>query len=185
MSTKVKVPCRISFANIWEPKSVNGSEPKYSVSCIIPKSDTKTIGEINAAIEEAKELARVKRWGGTVPTGKNFKMPLHDGDEERPNDGNYKGTYYINAISKDQPQVVDRKVKPIMDPLECTSGDYCYVSINFYGFNAGVNKGIAAGLGNIQKIKTGEHFGGRTSAAMDFTALDDENPFEDVPDFLG
>lgn len=24
--TKVVVPCRISFANIWEPKSINGSE---------------------------------------------------------------------------------------------------------------------------------------------------------------
>ena len=181
MATKVKIPCRISFANIWEPKSVNGSEPKYSVSCIIPKTDTKTIAEINSAIEEAKETARVKKWGGTIPPAKNFKMPLHDGDEDRPNDENYKNCYYINAISKDQPQVVDRKVKPIIDPMECASGDYCYVSVNFYGFNAGVNKGIAAGLGNIQKIKTGERLGGRTSAASDFEELED--PFE-MPDFI-
>ena len=32
-ATKVIIPCRISFANIWEPKSINGSEEKYSVSC--------------------------------------------------------------------------------------------------------------------------------------------------------
>ena len=31
-TTKVIIPCRISFANIWEPKSINGSEEKYSVS---------------------------------------------------------------------------------------------------------------------------------------------------------
>ena len=65
-ATKVRIPCRISFANIWSPKSINGSEEKYSVSCIIPKSDTKTIAAINAAVEAAKE------------TGKNPKMGRQD-----------------------------------------------------------------------------------------------------------
>ena len=66
-TTKVIIPCRISFANIWEPKSVNGSEEKYSVSCIIPKSDTKTIAKIKAAVEAAKEIGRSKKWGGKIP----------------------------------------------------------------------------------------------------------------------
>ena len=35
-ATKVVIPCRISFAAIFEPKSINGSEAKYSVSCLIP-----------------------------------------------------------------------------------------------------------------------------------------------------
>ena len=26
-----------SYANVWEPKSINGGTPKYSVSLIIPK----------------------------------------------------------------------------------------------------------------------------------------------------
>ena len=30
---------RWSYANVWQPKSINGSTPKYSVSLIIPKSD--------------------------------------------------------------------------------------------------------------------------------------------------
>lgn len=44
---------RWSYANVWEPKSINGGTPKYSVSLIIPKSDTKTITKIKAAIEAA------------------------------------------------------------------------------------------------------------------------------------
>ena len=36
---------RWSFANVWEPKSINGGAPKYSVSLIIPKSDTKTVAQ--------------------------------------------------------------------------------------------------------------------------------------------
>lgn len=29
--TKVIVPGRLSYANVWEPQSIKGSEPKYSV----------------------------------------------------------------------------------------------------------------------------------------------------------
>ena len=40
---------RWSYANVWEPKSINGGAAKYSVSLIIPKSDTKTVAKIKAA----------------------------------------------------------------------------------------------------------------------------------------
>ena len=187
--TKIKIACRISYANIWQPKSINGSEAKYSVSCIIPKSNQKQINKINAAIEAAKELGREKKWGGKIPAGPNFKTPLRDGDIERPDDEAYKNSYFINTNSKDAPQIVDRNVQPITDPLECGSGDYCFVTVNFYPFNANGNRGIAAGLGNIQKIKDGERIAGRTSAASDFDELGDED-FGDIfgddkPDFLG
>ena len=44
---------RWSYANVWESKSINGGAPKYSVSLIIPKSGTKTVAKIQAAIEAA------------------------------------------------------------------------------------------------------------------------------------
>lgn len=44
---------RWSYANVWDPKSINGGTPKYSVSLIIPKSDPRTVGKINKAIESA------------------------------------------------------------------------------------------------------------------------------------
>ena len=66
-ATKVVVPCRISFANIWEPKSINGSEEKYSVSCLIPKSDKATLAKIQKAVDVAKEDARGKKWNGKIP----------------------------------------------------------------------------------------------------------------------
>ena len=77
-ATKVVIPCRISFSNIWEPKSINGSDEKYSVSCIIPKSDKATLAKIHKAIEAAKEDGKSRKWGGKIPA--NLKMPLRDGD---------------------------------------------------------------------------------------------------------
>ena len=186
-ATKVVVPCRISFANIWEPKSINGSEEKYSVSCLIPKDDKATLLKIHKAIEAAKEDAKAKKWSGKIPA--NLKLPMHDGDIDRPDDENYAGMMFFNATSKEAPQIVDRKVQPILDPLECGSGDYCNVSVNFYGFAASGNKGIAAGLGNIQLVKKGERLAGRATASSDFEEIegeDDEDVFggEDLPDYL-
>jgi hypothetical protein len=184
-ATKVVIPCRISFANIWQPKSINGSEEKYSVSCLIPKSDKATLMKIHKAVEAAKEDGKARKWNGKIPP--NLKLPLRDGDIERPDDENYAGHMFLNATSKEAPQIVDRRVQPIMDAMECGSGDYCNVSVNFYPFNANGNRGVAAGLGNIQKVKDGERLSGRTDAASDFEELaDDENEVfgEELPDYL-
>jgi len=171
-NTKVIVPCRFSYLHCWEPDSVNGGDPKYSVSAIIPKSDTKTINAIKAAIEQAKKDS-VSKWGGKVPA--NLKLPLRDGDIDRPDDEAYAGCYFFNANSRQAPQVVDSKVQPILDQSEVYSGCYGKISVTFYGYNSNGNRGIAAGLGNIQKLKDGESLGGRTSAADDFQTEDDED----------
>ena len=184
-ATKVVIPCRISFANIWEPKAINGGDEKYSVSCLIPKSDKKTLARIQKAVEAAKEDGKARKWSGKIPP--NLKLPLRDGDIDRPDDENYEDCYFLNASSKDAPQVVDRKVNPVLDPMMVYSGCYCNVSVNFYAFNANGNRGVAAGLGNIQFVRDGERLSGKASADADFDALEDDD--EDVlgggmPDYL-
>ena len=184
-ATKMVIPCRISFANIWEPKAINGGDEKYSVSCLIPKSDKKTIARIQKAVEAAKEDGKTRKWGGKIPP--NLKLPLRDGDIDRPDDENYEDCFFLNASSKDAPQVVDRKVNPILDPMMVYSGCYCNVSVNFYAFNANGNRGVAAGLGNIQFVRDGERLSGKASADADFDALEDDDEGvlgEDMPDYL-
>ena len=185
-ATKMVIPCRISFANIWEPKAINGGDEKYSVSCLIPKSDKKTIARIQKAVEAAKEDGKTRKWSGKIPP--NLKLPLRDGDIDRPDDENYEDCYFLNASSKDAPQVVDRKVNPVLDPMMVYSGCYCNVSVNFYAFNANGNRGVAAGLGNIQFVRDGERLSGKASADADFDALEDDGEDVlggDMPDYLG
>ena len=184
-ATKMVIPCRISFANIWEPKAINGGDEKYSVSCLIPKSDKKTIARIQKAVEAAKEDGKTRKWGGKIPP--NLKLPLRDGDIDRPDDENYEDCFFLNASSKDAPQVVDRKVNPVLDPMMVYSGCYCNVSVNFYAFNANGNRGVAAGLGNIQFVCDGERLSGKASADADFDALEDDDEDVlggDMPDYL-
>ena len=173
-STKVVTGVvRLSYEHVWEPASVNGSNPKYSVSLIIPKSDTKTIAAINQAIDNAIRDGAAK-FGGKIPPKGALKLPLRDGDTEREDEA-YRDAYFINANSTTAPQIVDCSVQPILDRSEVYSGCYARVSINFYAFNSNGNRGIACGLGNIQKVRDGEPLGGKTSAADDFaTDLDDD-----------
>ncbi len=169
---------RWSYANVWDPKSINGGAPKYSVSLIIPKSDTTTIEKINAAIQAAYEEgeSKLKGNGKTVPPLAAIKTPLRDGDVERPDDAAYADSYFINANSASAPGIVDANRQPIIDRSEVYSGVYGRASINLYAFNSNGNKGIACGLNNLQKIKDGEPLGGKASAESDF-ATDDEDDF--------
>ena len=172
-STKVITgKVRFSYANVWAPKSINGGDEKYSVSLIIPKSDKKTIADIQAAIELAKKEGASK-FGGKVPA--SLKLPMRDGDVDRPDDEAYKGCYFVNANSKDRPGIVDKSVKPILDQTELYSGCYGRASISFYAFNQNGNKGIACGLQNLQKLADGEPLGGRSRADEDFTTANDDD----------
>ena len=167
---------RLSYANVWEPKSINGGAEKFSVSLIIPKADTKTLGAIQKAIDSAIEEGRGK-FGGKVPNKATLKLPLRDGDVDRPDDEAYTNCYFINANSSSAPEIVDKSLNPILNRSEVYSGVYARASINFYAFNSNGNRGIACGLGNIQKVRDGEPLGGKTSAADDFTSDYDGDDF--------
>ena len=165
------VNTRWSYVNAWEPKSINGGAPKYSVSLIIPKSDTKTLEKIRAAIQAAYEegQSKLKGNGRSVPALSALKTPLRDGDAERPDDE------AVNANSGTAPGIVDADRNPILERSEVYSGVYGRASINFYAFNSNGNKGIACGLNNLQKIRDGEPLGGKSRAEDDFAEADEED----------
>ncbi len=171
------VNTRWSYVNAWEPKSINGGAPKYSVSLIIPKSDTKTLEKIRAAIQAAYEegQSKLKGNGRSVPALSALKTPLRDGDAERPDDEAYTNSYFINANSGTAPGIVDADRNPILERSEVYSGVYGRASINFYAFNSNGNKGIACGLNNLQKIRDGEPLGGKSRAEDDFAEADEED----------
>lgn len=156
---------RFSYANVWEPKTSDDGEKKYSISLIIPKDDKTTIRDIKKAIENAKK-AGIAKFNGKVPT--TLKIPLRDGDEERENDENYINSYFVNATGKIKPGIIDKYGRPITDPADFYSGCYGRASITFYAFNSNGNKGIACGLNNLMKLEDGEPLSGISKAEDDF-----------------
>jgi hypothetical protein len=169
-STKVVTGVvRASYLHIWEPSAVNeGDQKKYSASLIIPKSDKATIAKIEAAVKAACEQGKSK-WGGKIPA--KLKLPLRDGDEERPEDEAYADSWFLNSNCKTKPGIVDSNAQPIMNQDEVYSGCFIRASVTFYPFDTNGNKGIACGLNHIMKVKDGEPLGGRSTAESDFAAV--------------
>ena len=169
-----------SYLTVNEPKTpLGGGTPKYSVSLIIPKSDTVTVEKIKAAIQAAYDEGQSKLKGSSkvVPALEDLKTPLRDGDKERKGDDAYKNSYFINANSTSKPGVVDADRNPILDSSELYSGIIGRASINFYAFNSNGNRGIACGLNNLQKLADGTPLGGHSRAEDDFADDDDDEDF--------
>jgi hypothetical protein len=165
---------RFSFANVFEARAFGeNSEKKYSVMLLIPKTDVGTKKRIDDAIEAAKQEG-ITKFGGKIPPV--VKTTLKDADKDTDLDGivfaekwDYtKGHYIINVSSKLQPCVVDANLQPIIDPTEFYSGCYGRASIRFFAYNSNGNKGISAGLNNLQKLEDGESLGSITTPEQDF-----------------
>ncbi|MDQ1088599.1 DUF2815 family protein [Siphonobacter sp. SORGH_AS_1065] len=170
MGTKVITGLvRMSYVHVWEPQASmeEGGKDKYSVNLIIDKKDKATVKAIEKAVDEAKAEGLKSKFEGKIIESK-FGYPLRDGDEDRPDDPNYAGCYFINASSLTKPGIVDINVKPILDRSEFYSGCYGKASINFYPYHVKGKKGIACGLNNLQKIKDGEPLGGNSRPEDDF-----------------
>lgn len=177
-STKVRIgECRLSYCHLFQPEAVaDGGEKKYSVSIIIPKSNTKLVAQIRTAIDAAA-AAGMSKFGGRRPA--NLKTPLRDGDIDRADDEAYADSWFINASSRTKPGVVkvmeiggEKKLVEVTNEEDVYSGCYGYVTVNFFPFNNAGNRGIAAGLNNVLKSRDGFFLGGRTSAQSDFGDLD-------------
>lgn len=157
---------RFSYCHLTTPAKAPGSDKeKYSLSVIIPKSDTATINAIKAAVEEAKKIGATSKWGGKIPP--KVHTPLRDGDEDRPDDPAYANSYFFNCSSDKRPRAYDRALQEILDPDELYSGCYGKVNVNFYAYDRNGNRGIGAGLNMVQKLEDGEPLGGSFVSAQE------------------
>lgn len=180
---KVTTPMfRASFAWVFEPQPpMEGQqgEPKYGVTMLFSPKEQKT-----PAYESMKKIAvaaaKEKFGDKLVPDGngwfKGLRNPFRDGDEKSELEG-YAGNMFASATSKMQPGLVDAALNRIISKEVCEDGFYsgCYAraTVTAYGYDKAGNKGVAFGLQNVQKLKDGEAFSGRTAAEDDFEAADD------------
>lgn len=166
---------RLSYVHLFEPYSQDSDqEEKFSCVILIPKTDKKTLGKINKAIEAAAEQGKNSKFDGKIP--KNLVTTLHDGDEEGDLEKNpeYEGHMFMSISSKTKPGLVDSDVNPILDSTELYSGAYARVSMNAFPYNYKGKKGVSFGLNHVQKVKDGDYLGGRSRAEDDFEPLDDD-----------
>lgn len=157
---------RASFVRVFTPQSFNGQDPKYSLQVIMPK-DHKDLKKLEQAVlEAAREKWPNKAKGTTFPG--TLKNPLRDGDVEREDRPEYKGSLFFNASSKRRPVVLNSDKTPLEESDNVLySGCFVNVSVNAYTFDVSGNKGVALGLNGVQFHRKGDSLGGPTHDATE------------------
>ena len=160
---------RLSYVHLFKPyAAMQGAEERYSCTILVPKTDTDTMGRIQAAIEEAKRKGTADKWGGVCPP--LVPTPVYDGDGVRPSDGMAFGPecqgHWVFTANADYPtEIVDKMGNPVINQSEIYSGIYGRVNVTFFPYAFGGKKGIGCGLGPVQKLRDGEPLGGSAPTA--------------------
>lgn len=156
---------RVSFPNVFNPKSFDGQPAKYSVTMLFDK------GADLSAMKTAAKNAAIEKWGPDQKTWPAFKNPVfRDGNEM--GDPSYKDQIVVRASAKMRPGVVnaDRSVIVEDDGL-FYAGCYARASLIAFAYDNKGNKGVGFALQNLQKMGDGEPLSGRKSAADEFDAV--------------
>ena len=165
---------RFSYCNLFQPKAPFNNpqgEPKYSVTVLVPKTNTAAKAVIDNSIAQAIDAGVSSKWNGVRPPQPS--ICVHDGDGPRPSDGSAfgeecKGCWVFTASTKQPPFVVDEYVQNIIDPTKVYSGMWGNVNVTFFAYNNAGKKGIGCGLNGVQKIRDGEALGGQITAQEAF-----------------
>lgn len=171
---------RFSYESIMKPSlgpnAKPGDAPRYSVTILMPKSDTAAKARIDAAIEAAKQYGAAKKIFKEGTPLDRLQTVVYDGDGFR-RDGYTRfgkecaGCWVFTASTPADkpPVVVDGGRNPIIDPTEIYSGMYGRVGVDFFPYSTGGNQGIGCSLINVQKLRDGEPLAGaRASVDDDF-----------------
>jgi len=176
---------RFSYVHVFEPmiNTATGEQGKYSVCILIPKDDKATLKIIHEAIDAATKKGQTSKFGGKIPA--KLATPLHDGDEERPEDENFAGMMYFNASSKNRPgvRIRDGGIREPLEESEFYSGCFGAADVNFYAYDFAGKKGIAAGLNNVIRTRDGERLSGGQSADSSFAFMGGDSSSYEEEDF--
>lgn len=161
---------RLSYAHLAAPytnPAQPGAEPKYSVTLLIPKTDTVAYQDILNSIEAAAQTAtNGKTWNGVRPP--IILNPLHDGDGVRQDGTPYgpecKGMWVMTASRRAQdgkPWVCDISNPRVeLAPQDAYSGMYARCTVHFFGYLNSGKKGIGCSLDGVMKTRDGDSLGG-------------------------
>lgn len=175
---------RLSYCSLFQPKPPFNNpqgDPKFSVTILVPKTNTAAKALIDQAVAQAIEAGVPAKWGGVRPP--QPAICVHDGDGPRPSDGSAfgaecRGMWVFTASCKPErpPFVVDGNVQPIIDPTQVYSGIWANVSVTFFPYNAAGKKGVGCGLNGVQKVRDDEPLGSTVTAQDAFKPVGTQDP---------
>ena len=184
-NVKVITPVfRVSFPNVFQAKKneLSGKE-EFSVVALfeIKNFSEDDKAKWNAINDKIKEMLLAK-YGSLDKVPRKLEMPLKNGNEKFNDNPEkylmYKDTMYTTFRTKIKPIVVPASLQgQLTDPKDFYAGCYARASVNisawdFYEGKSLIKTGVSMYLNNLQKIKDGESFAGRSNPEDEFDAVE-------------
>jgi hypothetical protein len=167
---------RLSFPDIWEPKSVKGSEPKYAAHFLIDKKEhADLIKIIRGKIWGVAKEHWGEEKGKKICQSKKFEKCLHDGSEKEDLAGYSDEIMYLTASSPRRPLVIDRDRSPLTkDDRRPYGGCYVNAIVRFWVQDNNFGQRVNAELMGVQFFKDGEPFGAAPVSVDEFEDLGED-----------
>lgn len=160
---------RVSFPHLDQPAGMEGQAKKYSITMLFPKD-----ADMSWVKTAVKEVLTSKFGPDESKWPKGLKKCVRDGDDKESPVAGYEGMYYMTARTSDKPGVVDNKCQDIIDVrTDLYAGCYARATVAFYYYDKAGNKGVGVALNNVQKLREGERFSGKSDAKKDFDPVAD------------
>jgi len=155
---------KMSYPTLFEPRGFQGSEPKYSCSILLDKSDP-GITECLESLESMQEEAIQATFeGGKTP--RNFeRWGITDGDEL--DDPTAQGHWVVKASNKSKPACVGPDKEEILQASEIYGGAMGRLNIVAKAYGTKTKGGVTYELLAVQKTGDGTPFGGAAKAVAD------------------
>ena len=177
---------RAAFVHLFEPNAIEEGKPKmYSITLVFDEEKAKELKELrNACLKAGSE-----KFGKTVDEIKalnkkgKFHLPWRpNSDYDEYGEPFNEDGVFVSLRSKDQPQIVDKRAKPIIKANEVYSGMYARASYAVWPFDNNGKKGVTLLLNNVQKAAEGERLAGRPDAEDEFEAIGGGGDDDDTDD---
>lgn len=179
---------RLAFADLFQPRSVHGSDPKFGGAFIFEPGS-----QNEKKLEQAMKDVATAKWGAKgekilAKLKDDNRVCMKDGNKKNNKEGDiydgFEGMLYVSTNSDEHPLLLDR------DKTELTRADGkpyagCYVnaSIKVWAQDNKFGQRLNATLRGVQFVKDGEAFAGGTPVSEDeFDDLGDGADAEDVED---
>lgn len=179
---------RVSFPQVFEKKAFQeGQTARYSLVGLfqgfgvvdgttdfkkLPKEWSPKERDRWNAIMAACDKASTEKFKKSIDKmalASTFKFPLHRGEEKEYGGYGPGVVFFTMGSTKRKPGIVNKDGQPITQDgdEEFYAGCWARASVNPYAFDK-MGKGVAIGLGNIQKLGEGERLDAFSSAEDDF-----------------
>lgn len=169
-----------TFVHLVEPDNF-GTEPKYTITAVVPNSDKKTVKALKDAVKLAMKDEKL--------AGKNLKKiknPIKDGnDEDLEKYPYYEDTTVVTFKTNKKPTVLSRSKRVLDSTDDIYSGMFVAISGVAYAYANKESSGVTFLLGGVMKLEDGERLGGGgfdLDSDFEEFAEEDEDGFDEVED---